>query len=104
MNVKVNVREDGLYDVVVFGMCKRDVVALRNAHSDVVVNRRYAQAVDDAIINALRDNDVITELHEEWKDSDGKRRFDEDGDTEFPIETPKDTPKPAQFDLFASWV
>ena len=99
VTVKTNVREDDLYDVVLLNLTARDVVALRNAHSDLVLNRRFAQAVSGNIISGLRRNPIVSQLHEDWKASGGKLRFEVYNDTEFPVAKPVAT----QQDLFADW-
>lgn len=72
MKVLTKPNINGGLDVVIENANTVETVAIRNAFSDIVDNRRYAQAHCSRIISALRENKGLTKYHEEYKDS-GRR-------------------------------
>ena len=67
MEVKTRTNANGGLDVMYLGANKEETVALRNAFSDVPINRKYAQAHDSAIIEAARKNPALTKYHQSYK-------------------------------------
>ena len=67
MEVKTRTNANGGLDVMYLGANRDETVALRNAFSDVPINRKYAQAHDSAIIEAARHSAALTEYHQHYK-------------------------------------
>lgn len=66
----VKVREnDGVYDVVFLGLDKTEAMAIREGFSALEVNQDWAFENQGVLTEAVRDNSILAELHQEYKDT-----------------------------------
>lgn len=69
MQILTRKNEQGGLDVKFLNLDFQQTVALRNAFSSVAVNRTYAQQYGESIMDEIRKNGALSEVHEEFKTS-----------------------------------
>lgn len=70
MSVSIKTRantNDGGFDVAFIGCTREEVTALRNGLSDRDDNRRWAKRLEGSLMPAIRENDVMSENHSDFK-------------------------------------
>lgn len=63
----VRVNDNGTYDVLFQGATKTEAMAIREGFSTLSVNQNWAYENQDSLVDAVRSNSILADLHQEYK-------------------------------------
>lgn len=65
----VRVNDNGTYDVLFQGATKTEAMAIREGFSTLSVNQDWAYANQGSLVEAVRYNSILADLHQEYKNT-----------------------------------
>lgn len=82
----VRVNDNGTYDVLFQGATKTEAMAIREGFSTLSVNQEWAFQNQGTLVDAVRSNSILAELHKEYKETIRDVKPVEDADEELTLE------------------